>query len=245
MERNEKMPWDEDAPGAPPAGPTDAATTATAEPPRDDAAEGERKPRSRARAGAAAAEPKPDRPLPPEPAVGEADYQLPVSDALDKLLAEQRVADEAWTAAIGEDGELPADLAQDELEGRAKVEAIEYLHHRRRVIARVLAPMAVLFKDGGVSGTLADQKRKQYRQFRMTCIQRERGILGDKIESMLERLVAEDRAYLAYCDELDALRLKWFLGRVALDEMTEKIRDREERLRAYNSELRAGVGGQV
>jgi hypothetical protein len=170
------------------------------------------------------------------------DVFLPASDALDEILGESLRFDQA----IEDGGEAGDDaLGKTQLETRAEVPALTRLHHERRVLARALAPLAALFEGG--QNPPAEAKRKQHRNVVATLIAAEQGIDGDKVESKLERLANADQRHIEFCDRLETLRIKYFLGKVALLEKTEEIRDREEAMRAYNAELRAGIlgGGQV
>lgn len=173
-----------------------------------------------------------DTPRQPDP------LALPSVDALDEILSEQA----AFDAMLREAGEFSdGELGKTALESRAEIPALARLHHHRRVLARALAPIAALFEGGRTPAVEA--KRKQHRQVIGTLIAKEQGIAGDKQEARLERLANADPRHLAFCEHLDALRVKYYLGRVALLEVNEEIRDREQAQAIYNAELRAGLRG--
>lgn len=165
---------------------------------------------------------------------------LPSIADLDAILGEQDAVD----ALIAEDPEsADAHFGKTDLEARAHIPALERLHYERRKLSRALAPLAALF-EGGQSAP-ADARRKQHRAVIGTLIAKEQGLEGDKIESKLERLANQDERHIRFCDELDQLRVRYIRGRIALMEINELIRDREEALRAYSREVAAGIGAQV
>lgn len=166
---------------------------------------------------------------------------LPASDALDAILAEQQAFDRM--VADSEFGEIASgELGKTRLESRAEIPSLALLHHQRRVLVRALAPLSVLFEGKG-QGSPADARRKQHRHMIATLIATEQGLDGDKLESKLERLANSDPRHVAFCGKLDDLRLRYYEGRNALIETMELIRDREESLRAYNAEVKAGLAG--
>jgi hypothetical protein len=168
----------------------------------------------------------------------ETDITLPPIDDLDLILGEQEQFDKACETEpefnLGE-------LGRTDLERRAEIPALAKLHHDRRVIARALAPIAALC-EGGQNPPI-EAKRKQHRHVVATLIAGEQGIDGEKQESRLERLANADPRHVDFCKDLDTIRVKYTLGRIALMEINEAIRDREESLRAYNAEIRSGLHG--
>jgi hypothetical protein len=172
-----------------------------------------------------------------EPGQDEAEslVSLPGLDTLDAILDEQATLDRLYEEdpefAAGETGKTP-------VEQRYEVPALAALHHRRRELARALAPLSALFEG---KAPLADAKRKQHRHAIMSLVAGEQHITGDKVESKLERLANADKRHLAFCEHLETLHVKFTLGRVALMELNEEIRDREETLRLATAEVRAGL----
>jgi hypothetical protein len=163
---------------------------------------------------------------------------LPDADALDLILGEQ----EALDGDIAHNPEASAELlAPTRVESQAEIPALAGLQYKRRVLARALAPVAALFEGGQTPP--AEAKRKQHRQMIGTLIASEKGITGDKVESMLERLANADPRHIDFCAQLDAMRERYYLGRVALLDLNEQIRSREEHHRTHNAELRAGLSG--
>lgn len=161
---------------------------------------------------------------------------LPSIATLDSILAEQDERD----AFFDSDPESESEhFGKTALESRAAVPALVALHRRRRDIVRALAPLAALFEGGQT--TSAEARRKQHRALVGTLIAGEMGLDGEKIESKLERLANADERHISFCDDLDALRIKYFRGKTVLLEINEEIRDREESLRVYGKEVAAGL----
>lgn len=170
--------------------------------------------------------------------VGEDRIILPAIADLESILGEQEQMD----ALFADDPELAAEhLGKTGLEAKAHIPSLEKLHHKRRVLARAMAPLAALFEGG--QNASAEARRKQHRQVIGTKIAMEKGITGDKIESMLERLANADERHIRFCDDLERLKIKWFQARVALMEVNEEIRDREEAERCYRAEVNANLTG--
>lgn len=166
------------------------------------------------------------------------DLLLPSSQSLDEILGDSLTFD---NALIDSGEAYDGGLGKTSLEERAEIPSLTKLHHERRVLARALAPLAALFEGG--QNPPAEAKRKQHRNVVATLIAGEQGIDGDKVETKLERLANSDKRHVQFCDELETLRVKYYLGKIELLAKTEEIRDREEAIRAYNAELRAGIHG--
>lgn len=252
---DEKFPWEEDAE-------TPAASTATAT--TDAASEKPKKGKKAAKPAEAIAEQSADT-TPVAAAQSRMDsndddgaevspfrgmdadttlaLQLPALPELDALLAERMEFDRQVEDAVVEEGD---NVGRTPLEARAEVPSLLFLHYRRRVLIRELAPLARLFDAKNPKP--ADTKRRQHRDVVGTLIAREQGITGDRIESKLERLANGDPRHIAFCRHMDALEDKYYEARNAFVELQDLIRDREIGLQSYNSELRAGVradAGQV
>lgn len=121
------------------------------------------------------------------------------------------------------------------LEDRASVESLEILHHERRLLVRTLAPLKALHGSFG----LFDARRKQMSR---ACMVRARMVIigrGEKpTEAMVESEALCDPQFVAFLDQAERDRIEFIAQQTTLDEIEERIRNREIALQAYNSELR-------
>ena len=122
-----------------------------------------------------------------------------------------------------------------DLETRANIESLETLHHERRLLMRTLAPLKALHGSFG----LWDAKRKQMSR---ACMVRARMAItqrGDKpTEAMVEAEALTDPQFIAFMDQAERDRIEYIAQQTQLEEIEERIRNREIALQAYNGELR-------
>ena len=121
------------------------------------------------------------------------------------------------------------------IEARADVESLETLHHERRVLLKVLAPLKAMHGSFG----MFDAKRKQMTRAMMVRARDAIKKRGEKAtEPMIEAEALNDPQYLAWLDQQLADRIEFIARQTELDEIEERIRSRELELQAYNAELR-------
>lgn len=123
------------------------------------------------------------------------------------------------------------------LETRAEVESLESLHDERRQLVRTLAPLKAQHGSYG----MFEARRKQMSRAcmvraRMTIIKR-----GEKpTEAMVEAEGLCDPQFVAFLDQAERDRIEFITQQTQLDELEERIRNREIALQCYNGELRLG-----
>jgi hypothetical protein len=126
------------------------------------------------------------------------------------------------------------DTATD-LEDRASIESLETLHHERRVLIRTLAPLKAVHGSFG----MWDAKRKQMSRAMMVKAKMDMQQRGEKVtDMMIEAHALTDPQFVAFLDQGERDRIEYLTQQPVLDEIEERIRNREIALQAYNSELR-------
>ena len=120
------------------------------------------------------------------------------------------------------------------LESRADIDSLPALQAKRRALVAVYAPLAAKFKGGTTAGS--DSARKRHRAL---VAKRILNGLGDKqpSEAALERMANADIEHIEFCNKLEADFTRFILLENDIADVTEQIRNREECLRAYRSEL--------
>jgi hypothetical protein len=121
------------------------------------------------------------------------------------------------------------------LENRAEVEPLEGLHEQRRTLIRTLAPLKAQHGSYG----LFEARRKQMSRAcmvraRMDIIKR-----GEKpTEAMVESEALCDPQFVSFLEQAERDRIEYIVQQTSLDELEERIRNREIALQCYNGELR-------
>lgn len=127
-------------------------------------------------------------------------------------------------------------LTQSAVEHKADCENLEALQAKRRQLVREIAPLAAKFKG---SATGADSQRKRHRAGIMALIQTEQFPDAAKApsETLLERMANADQRHKKFCEDLERDFVEYFTKENEIEELTERIRNREELLRVYRAEL--------
>ena len=133
---------------------------------------------------------------------------------------------------------MTATLAPDEvsaLESRAEVDALGDLHARRRLILDSLAPLKALHGHGG----LFDDKRKQFLEAMKVKARMALTTSGTKItEGAVDSIAYADEQYERFIDDGISARIEYITRQNELDEISERIRNRELALLCFNSEVK-------
>lgn len=121
------------------------------------------------------------------------------------------------------------------LEERAGVDALELLHHARRVVMAQLAPLKALHGPFGKW----DARRKHLLAAVAVRVRLNLEARGGKVTGeMVDSEAHADPQYERVVDEGIADATRYHLLQTELDEIEERIRSREIGLSAYNAELR-------
>ena len=120
------------------------------------------------------------------------------------------------------------------LESRADVEPLEALHVERRQIIAQLAPLRALHGPGGTW----DARRKamvEACKIRARSAARER---GEKVtETFIDAEGHADKQYIDFLDQAERDKVDYLMQQMKLDEIEERIRNREFSLTAYSREI--------
>lgn len=129
-------------------------------------------------------------------------------------------------------------LLQDGLESRAECANLEALQEKRRKLVKENAPRAAKFRGGSGNGSPTDAARKRHRAAISKLILDEKfKNTNPPSEVALERMANADDRHIKFCEELEKDCAKFLVTENDIADITEQIRDREERLRCYRSEL--------
>jgi len=123
------------------------------------------------------------------------------------------------------------------LEGRAQIASLEALHTQRRQLLITLAPLKALHGPGN----LWDSKRK--RLLEALKVRQRLGLMEKNVkvtDGAIEAMAYADEQYERFLDEGERSRIEYINQQNELDEITEKIQDRESCLYAYSAEARLG-----
>jgi len=144
----------------------------------------------------------------------------------------------------GDAGDLVDDdgvLERDALESRADVDGLEALQHRRRQLVKQNAPLAARFKGGTGQGSSSDAARKRHRAIVAKIIlATEFQGKTPPSEAALERMANAHEKHIEFCDQLEKDFAKFTVLEDEIASVTERIRDREERLRCWRAEMMLG-----
>jgi hypothetical protein len=129
------------------------------------------------------------------------------------------------------------EIERTPLESRADVEPLEALHAQRRQIVGQLAPLRALHGPGGTW----DARRKQMVEackIRARMAARER---GEKVtETYIDAEGHADPQYFAFLDQAERDKIEYVNLDNQVQELEERIRNREFSLTAYSAEIRLG-----
>ncbi len=129
-------------------------------------------------------------------------------------------------------------LLQDALESRAECPNLEALQAKRRQLVNDNASRAARFKGGSGNGSSSDAARKRHRAAVSKLILDEKfKNTNPPAETALERMANADDRHITFCEDLEKEFAKYLVIENDIAEVTEQIRDREERLRCYRAEL--------
>lgn len=121
------------------------------------------------------------------------------------------------------------------LESRASLESLESLHQQRRQLLPEYAKLAALHGIGGKW----DARRKQYLEAAKIRCRAEASASNSKVtEAYVDALAHADEGYGRLVDEGIASATRYFELRTLMDEIEEKIKNRELSMLAYNAETR-------
>lgn len=123
------------------------------------------------------------------------------------------------------------------LESRAEVESLETLHTERRKLIARLAPLKAMHGSFG----MFDAKRQQMGRAMMVKAKQEMTARGEKVtDQMVEAHALTDPQYAAFLDQHVRDKIEFITLQTQLDEIEERIRNREIALQCYNGEIRLG-----
>jgi hypothetical protein len=129
---------------------------------------------------------------------------------------------------------LPADEVR-EIESRAEVDSLGFLHAERRALLVNLNPLRALHGPGGKW----DDKRKQMLEAMKVKARMALTDAGQKTtEGMIDALAYGDEVYARFIDDGIAGHIQYLSLQNEYDELAERIRSREIELLAYNGELK-------
>jgi len=123
------------------------------------------------------------------------------------------------------------------LEQRAEIASLEELHTARRQLLLTLAPLKALHGPGN----LWDSKRK--RLLEALKVRQRLGLMEKNVkvtDGAIEAMAYADEQYERFLDEGERARIDYINQQNELDEIVEKIKDRENSLYAYSAEARLG-----
>lgn len=121
------------------------------------------------------------------------------------------------------------------LEERAGIASLDGLHAERRQLLNILAPLKALHGPGD----LWDSRRKQMLEALKVRKRLELLETNQKVtEGLVDSLAYADEQYLRFLDQGERDRIEYITMQNQLNEIEEKIRDREVSLLVYNSEVK-------
>jgi hypothetical protein len=121
------------------------------------------------------------------------------------------------------------------LEDRAGVESLETLHAERRKINERLAPLKAVHGHNGVYDARRQQMTRAM-QVRAAATLTGRG--EKATDRAVEAAALNDPQYLAWLDRMEAEKVAFINCQTELDEIDERIRNREIGLLCFNSEVK-------
>jgi hypothetical protein len=121
------------------------------------------------------------------------------------------------------------------LEARAGIENLDALQARRRKIAEKITALEAVHGPGGIW----DERRRSLRGVIATEIREHLRDEGRKVtEAEIEDRSNADPRYIAFLDAGLDERIEYLTLKTQRDELTERIKNREFALLAYNAETR-------
>lgn len=121
------------------------------------------------------------------------------------------------------------------LEARAGLESLDALQARRRKTAERITPLEAVHGPGGIW----DERRRSLRGVIATEIRELARLEGRKTtEAEVEDRSNADPRYIAFLDSGLEERIEYLTLKTQRDELTERIKNREYAMLAYNAETR-------